>query len=374
MATPTMMASLYVRATQHLECLHQADLHDRRLSMMAEDWLNELDDDERQGMDDLPSGSSEISEPHPLGAEIEPSVPSLIARDISMCCALCGSDDRLPIQLRIEAVESITTLVDAGGASALLANGILAKLILLVKETEVFWEVTFNAISKLWVELDDHMIFEFATVDTVEAIIGASASDRSEVAGVAGWIVCSLAGHEATPTSLKPRAIPVVLAHGRRYCEEAKEEAAWALASMSANPTDAALLVPHFGAVLALLAELAADDVPSVQMQSVWALANLALVVDDTAKGAMAERLIPLLLALIQRAARRQSSEEAASEEAASEEAASEEAVSEEAVPEEASETAMAVRQVLRCLGSLLALPTARQQLLEPSTAFLCLH
>ena len=351
------MADLYMRATRHLEYLHEADLNDQCLCRMAEDWLTELGDD--VSLLDVPKQPSETpGGPHQSGAEIEPSEPLFSARDIGVCCLLCGSDDRLPLLLRIEAIESITTLVDAGGAKALLANGILAKLIFLLKETDTLWAVTLAAISKLWMELDDNMIFALTASDCLEALMSAaSASDRPDIAGMAGWIVCSLAGHETTPSALKARTIPVVLAHGRRHCEEAKEEAAWALASISAKPEDSALLVPHLDALLALLVELTQDDAPSVQMQSAWALANLALVVDDTAKEAMAEQLTLLLLALVQRAASRQP----------------EEAASAAPAPEEASETGMMVRQVLRCLGSLLILPTARKQLLEPSTAFLCL-
>ena len=279
-----------------------------------------------------------------------------LLQEVELCCALCSAavHSRLSMRRRIEAIEPIGTLVDAGCAPLLLEHKIVAKLILLLDQEDLR-EAALRALRRLWDELDDFAIAELSSPESSDVLCTASASDEAEIAAMAGGLLCCLCDHKATPREFRERAVAFILEHGRRDVEEAKEEAAWAIASMAASLENADLLMPHFDAILGLLLELAAHETPSVRVQAVWALANLVLALGDGAKELMAAQAFPTLLALLQHGGGHAARQTEASSSFA-------DVVNDD---EEAAEAHAIVRQVIRCLGSLLVLPSARQQLLR---------
>ena len=131
-----------------------------------------------------------------------------------------------------------------------------------------------------------------------------------------------------------PGALGAVLRHGWREAESAREEAAWVLAVLGAEP-GCAPVVADSAASFDLLRVLTTDAEASVRLQGAWALANLTLLPAGCERAIETVGVAPLVHALHRVSARGGAD---AGEEA---------------------------HQLLRCLASLLTAAPARKQLIH---------
>ena len=96
----------------------------------------------------------------------------------------------------------------------------------------------------------------------------------------AGWLLCLLASDKTSAPHLlaHPHAFDAICGHGRRGGGAAQscEEAAWALATLSAD-ADLSRCLAGRDEVVSLLAELLRAPNAAVTLQAVWAVANLSL-------------------------------------------------------------------------------------------------
>jgi len=105
-----------------------------------------------------------------------------------------------------------------------------------------------------------------------------SHAPESDAYQSAGWVLVSLAvDPDLGERAIQAGALRGILSYGSANCERLREEAAWALANLSATGTNATAMAElSVLNVLVMLVSTSADE-PKVAMQAVWAVANLAV-------------------------------------------------------------------------------------------------
>jgi len=167
----------------------------------------------------------------------------------------------------------------------------------------------------------------------LDTLLPLCSSETDRIAAQAGWLVCLLASDETAPSLLAHElGLAALFSHARRKQAAAREEATWALATLSANSTHAQELA-NGEEGLKLLLELLCADCSAISLQASWALANLALQACARTRLVMLDSMTHLLNAV-----RR-------------------------------TDEPLLARQSLRCVGSLLMESSARAKLLEEGYA-----
>ena len=113
----------------------------------------------------------------------------------------------------------------------------------------------------------------------LEALLSLVQSPSGAVGEKAGWLMCLVASDPVPATRLlaHPAGLQALVAHGVRGALQAKEEAAWAFATLSAEGDHSCQLAGRVDVVTLLLC-LAQEPAQVVALQAIWAIANLTLL------------------------------------------------------------------------------------------------
>ena len=259
---------------------------------------------------------------------------------VDLWCRLCRSGGSEPssLVLRQEAARALGNVAAfcEGAAEQLVTLGCVDALIALMSDdildSPVGVGAVHAALDALANQYGSHdSLPSMANAKCLEALVSLSTCDSPEVAESSGWLLCLLSTEASTAhaTVAYPPILPTIVSYGRRDSPSAQEEAAWALAALSAEPESADKLAAS-DSCYDLLLSLLHNGCEAVRLQAAWGLANLALHPIGKQRLAELPSVGPLVAAL------------------------------------HASHTEDdLLHQALRCLGSILAAPLGRLQLLD---------
>ncbi len=201
---------------------------------------------------------------------------------------------------------------------------------------------------------------------SVEGRAWAGARDEMLRASAAcGWLLCLLAaparggGAPVANALSHPQVLDAIVKHGRSPAPGGQEEAAWALAALSAEGDHSETLARSDACLLLLIELLSSPPLP-VKLQAAWALANLALHANALARLTQLPVTPPLVACMITIARRGTADPARLASQPFNIELSDEQVGCFFASPDD--ETLL--HQCTRCLGTLLATEAGRAQLL----------
>lgn len=164
-------------------------------------------------------------------------------------------------------------IIGAGGVDALLRMLELASTVSLEAATPLL-DAVFNALSNL---------ISHSTVrkkmmdqDCLKHLRPAVLSNEESLFGQAGWLLsCMAVDLELGNRVVEQGGVEMLVLYSARPNEKYKEEAAWALATLSSRPENAVPM--HEARAVGPILELVQSASPDVQLQALWATANLAV-------------------------------------------------------------------------------------------------